>query len=262
MNSKPLSRVKSCFLCFASVWLVVFSSAGYGESYVGANVDSRVVLAFHANAAAIQQLLPTPWRLNPVGKGPMQGTNFFVVFGDRAIAQDPEGKPKAGGITRFVGFVAPATNPDTGQSGTMVFRIFEANSQEIPGPYSNSVLASISRDYTYSGKNMAFGKAEETWSAQVPGQADIRLAIRYQKALPSRAQREFHVYSAVVPSFYRIYRVDQGIDIVKSVPASVDRLLGYDAHIDVPKFKDVFNGTEELVSVAVLPWYVRRVFLP
>jgi hypothetical protein len=71
-----------------------------------------------------------------------------------------------------------------------------------------------------------------------------------------------NVYSPIEPNFYRIYRVDQGTDVVKSKPANVDRLLGYEAKLDIPEFKDLFDGTGELVSVAIQPWYVRKVFLP
>ena len=262
MDSMKLVLAKRWSLFLMSVWLIAFATNGFGETFVQATVESRVMLAFRANAGAIQQLIPSPWQLNTVAKGPMQGANFFVVLGDRAIDQAPDGKPRAGGISRFTAFAAPAKNPDTGESGVFVFRIFTVNSEEIPGPYKCGALAEISRKYSYAGDNMEFGVGEEKWIVDAKSQADIELTFRYQKSLPFRLDRELNVYSAVEPTFYRIYRVDQGTDIVMSKPKNVDRLLGYDARMNVPEFKSVFDGTEELISVAVLPWYVRKVFLP
>ena len=262
MDNRMLTFVKRWSLFLTSVWLIAFATNSVGETFVQATVESRVMLAFHANAGAIQHLIPSPWQLNTVAKGPMQGTNFFVVLGDRAIDQDPDGKPRAGGVSRFTAFAAPATNPDTGRSGIFVFRIFTVNSEEIPGPYKCNVLSDISRKYFYSGGNMEFGIGEEKWIVDAKSQADIELTFRYQKSLPFRPDRELNIYSAVEPTFYRIYRVDQGTDIVMSKPKNIDRLLGYEARINVPEFKSVLDGTEELISVAVLPWYVRKVFLP
>jgi hypothetical protein len=184
------------------------------------------------------------------------------VFFDRAVNLDAEGKPLAGGVDRYMVFAAPATNPESGKSGAFTLRILTPNGQSVPGPYKVSELASVSRQLTYSAEDTGLGTAEETWLVRAEGRANVRLAIRYQKALPSRAQPEIYVYSAVEPTFYRIYRVDQGTDVVKSRPANVDRLLSYEAKLDVPEFKDLLDGTEELVSVAIQPWYVRRVFLP
>ncbi len=262
MDIRNHTFVRHSSLFLAAVWLVISSTHGLGETFVQATVESRVMLAFHANAAIVQQFVPPPWKLQPVPKGPMQGANLFVIFGDRAIDQDPDGNPKDGGMARFTAFAVPAANPENGKSGAIVLRIFTANSQDIPGAYKTNLLASVSRQFSYSGQDMAFGVAEDKWLVQAQGRADIRLEIRYRKSLPSRADREFDVYSSVEPDFFRIYRVDQGTDIVMSKPANIDRLLDYDLRVNVPEFKDVFDGTEELISVAILPWYVRKVFLP
>ena len=262
MDSKNLPLVKRWSLFLMSSWLVVFAANSFSETFVQGTVESRVILAFHANTAVVQQFLPSPWKLKPVAKGPLQGANLFVVFGDRAFDQDATGKPRAGGISRFTAFAVPATNSDNGKSGAMVLRIFVANSRAIPGAYKTNVLASVSREFSYSGEDMEFGVVEDKWLIEARDHADIRFAIRYNKSLPSRSDREFDVYSSVEPNFYRIYRVDQGTDVVMSKPKNIDRLLDYDARINVPEFKGIFDGSEELISVAVLPWYVRKVFLP
>ncbi len=262
METWKLTVVMRCSLLLAAAWLSVSATHSFGETFVQATVETRVVLAYRVDAKAIQQTLPSPWKLNPIAKGPLQGANLFVIFGDRELDQNPDGTPKTGGIARFTAFAAPATNPDTGKSGAFVLRIFTANSEDIPGAYKTNVLASVSRRFSYSGTDMAFGVAEDEWQVRAQDQADIHLAMSYKKSLPSRADREFDVYSSVEPDFYRIYRVDQGTNIVMSEPMNINDLLAYDARINVAEYDTIFDGNEELVAVAVLPWYVRKVFLP
>jgi len=48
----------------------------------------------------------------------------------------------------------------------------------------------------------------------------------------------------------------------KSVPAGVDRVQGYEFRTTVSELAKLFDGSEQLVSISVLPWYVRQVFLP
>src|SRR5439155_196592 len=83
-----------------------------------------------------------------------------------------------------------------------------------------------------------------------------------QRAVPSRAKSDSKVYSAVEPTFFRLYRVDQGMDVVKSVPAGIDRVQSYRFRSTVPELTRLFDGTEQLVAVSVIPWYAREVRLP
>ena len=52
------------------------------------------------------------------------------------------------------------------------------------------------------------------------------------------------------PGFFRIYRVDTATDIVKSVPAGIDRVKNYQFRVAVPELNKLFDGTEQLVAVA------------
>jgi hypothetical protein len=51
-------------------------------------------------------------------------------------------------------------------------------------------------------------------------------------------------------------------DIVKSIPAGIDRVQEYQLRVTVPEFGKLFDGTEQLVGIAVSPVYLREVFLP
>ena len=109
---------------------------------------------------------------------------------------------------------------------------------------------------------MEIGVGEDFWEVRDARGVVIELRIQYQQALLSRAKSEQKMYSGVEPSFFRIYRLDQATDIVKSIPAGIDRVQNYQFRVSVPELKKLFDGTEKLVAVTVIPLYVRQIFLP
>jgi hypothetical protein len=109
---------------------------------------------------------------------------------------------------------------------------------------------------------MEIGVGEDFWEVRDARGVVIELRIHYQQALPSRAKSEQKNYSAVEPSFFRIYRMDTATDIVKSIPAGIDRVQNYQFRVAVPELSKLFDGTEQLVGIAAIPLYVRQIFLP
>lgn len=90
----------------------------------------------------------------------------------------------------------------------------------------------------------------------------LQFRIEYQRAVPWRAKLEIKPRSAVEPTFFRIYRIDQGSDLIKSIPAGIDRVQSYQLHVTVSELRKLFDGTEKVVGIVVIPWYVRQLFLP
>jgi len=56
--------------------------------------------------------------------------------------------------------------------------------------------------------------------------------------------------------------VETATDIVKSIPAGIDRVQNYKLRVAVPELSKLINGTEQLVGVAIYPLYLRQVFPP
>ena len=50
--------------------------------------------------------------------------------------------------------------------------------------------------------------------------------------------------------------------LLPPVPASVDRVKKLSLRVTIPDLKKAFDGSEQIVSVTALPWYVREVSLP
>jgi hypothetical protein len=232
------------------------------ETLVQQNVDARVIVAFRVGQTALQGWLPAPWKVDPVAAGPSKDANLIVTFVDQLINQDAEGKLVAGGTTRIVAVGAPAKHEHTGETAPFLLRAFDANPQGVPGPYKGAVEATIRREASVKGANLEQGTGSELWEMRDSGGGVIELRLEYQRGVPSRAKVEGRPHSSVDPGFFRIYRIDQGTDVVRSVPAGTDRVRSYHFRITVPEFRTLFDGTERLVSIAVQPWYVRQAFLP
>jgi hypothetical protein len=232
------------------------------ETLVQSTTDTRVALAMHVGQAEIQKLVPAPWQVVSTPGGPFKGSNFFIVFIDTFFVQDAQGKPDKDGVTRKVVFAVPVKHAQTGEMASIITGGFTANTQEVPGPYKNFVQATIRREQSYKGVNVEPAAGEDFWEVRDARGVVMELRIHYQQALSSRAKLEQKNYSGALPSFFRIYRVDQAMDIVKSIPAGINRVQNYQLHMAVPELKKLFDGTEQLVAVAVIPLYVRQIFLP
>ncbi len=73
---------------------------------------------------------------------------------------------------------------------------------------------------------------------------------------------EFKVRSSDDPDFLRIYHDDYSSDLVKSIPAGIDRVQNYKFRTTIPELHKMFDGSEQLIAIMVNPCRVRKVFLP
>ncbi len=243
-----------------SVGSVSLTVPAQAETLVGSNVDNRITVALRVGQAAAQGWVPAPWQVQPVPAGPFKKANLFVFFIDRLLNQDAEGKPASRGAFRFAVLVVPAKHPQTGESAPFVIRIYGPH--EGHGPYKNSVQAMVRREATLQGANLEPGAGSEVWEVRDSAGGILEFRMAYQRAVPSRAKQEGKPHSAVDPTFFRIYRYDQVVDVVQSIPAGIDRVRDYQFRVTVSELGKLFDGTEQLVGIAMIPWYVRQTFLP
>jgi hypothetical protein len=232
------------------------------ETLVQSNVETRLMVALRVGQAELQKLVPPPWQVTPIPGGPLKEANFFVSFIDSFLVQDAQGKPDMGGTNRLVPLAVPAKHTQTGEMATVVVGGFMANISDVPGPYKNYAGATIRREQTYKMVDRENGVGEDFWAVRDNRGGIIELRVQYQRGLPLRGKSEQKIYSAVEPGFFRIYRNDTATDIVKSVPAGIDRVKNYQFRMAVPELSKLFDGAEQLVGVAVMPLFLRQVFLP
>jgi hypothetical protein len=144
-----------------------------------------------------------------------------------------------------------------------VARVYHSDPNAAPGPYKNSIpAATVRAEQTLKGAGLEPATGSEVWEVRDAAGGTIELRLQYQRGVPSRIKAENKPGSAVEPNFFRIYRVDQGVDVVRSVPGGIDRVQQYSLRVTMAELRKMFDGTEQLVSVSVVPWYLRQVSLP
>jgi hypothetical protein len=243
--------------------LALVPTVAPAETPVESNVDSRLTLAFQVREAELQTWLPAPWHVSPVPAGPSKGANFLVVFIQRLLSQTPDGKTSpSGGTDRGIALVVPAKHAQTGETSILVTRVYTTDHAGVPGPYKNSVKVSLRRELVLKGENLEPGAGSDAWEMKDASGGTMVVRLAYHRSLPTRGKAEQKIRSSVEPNFYRIYRVDQGAEVVKSVPAGIDRLQSYEFRSTVAELAKLLDSSAQLVSITAIPWYVRQVSLP
>jgi hypothetical protein len=238
------------------------ASPASAETLVQAALDSRVVVHFRVNPTELERWLPAPWRSNPVATGPSKDANLVVGFIERVLDQNAEGKPADVPAYRVVSVSVPAKHPQTGDSGPLVMRIFNSNPTAGPGFYKTAVPATIRREQTLKGVGVEPGVATDWWEMRDGKGGTIELRVEYTRGAPTRGKVEAKPRSGFDPSIWRIYRIDQAQDVIKSVPAGIDRVQSHQIKVAVPELSKLFDGSEKLISLTSVPMYARQTFLP
>jgi len=244
-------------ICLAIVALPTLAQA---EKLVESSLFFRINLAFSVDQQAVQKWLPAPWKAVSVPKGPFKGANLSVLLDDRFIVQDGEGKPYLGGTYCIAVLIAFGKNEKTGEFAPFVTRIYWPHDD--PSCYKNAVKATISREAALKVSTLDSGAGSEVWKVQDKAGGMLEFRMDYQGAVPKRTKRELEVRSSVEPNFIRIYRDDYAEDVVKSIPAGISRVKNYQFRVTMSELQKMFNGSEQLVGISVIPCCVRQGFLP
>jgi hypothetical protein len=223
------------------------------------------MLGFRAKPEVIQAWLPSPWQLDPVEKGPLQGANFFVALVDRIRDDDPQGHPRAHGADQIINFVAPAKHPQTGQTVSVILSGWASNAARNPGFFQVYRPASIRVEQIIKSEDGDAEEVTDIWEVRdAAGQGRMALQLQSRRLLSTRtrARGAMRAISAKDPAVAQRHQFDAVADVVKSLPEGVDRVQHYAFRLDQPEFSPLFDGSERLIGISVTPWYVRQVFTP
>jgi hypothetical protein len=243
---------------FFGFLLVATGPALAAEKYVGGNVDVRTTLAFKAPDAGVRKFLPAGWDLDVANSGPAKDVNLRLTFIDRLTAQDAEGK--ALDPARVITLGVPAKRTSSETRGTMLFRIYSSTAAGVPGPYGVSVQANTNMERRVRIDPAGTATVEESWELQSQDGDSIQLQIQYVRGTTTTGKAENLMYSAAKPDFYRIYRSEQAVDVVREL--GTDRVQKIIFKTSGPKLAPLFDGSELLIGVTSVPWYTRQTYLP
>ena len=259
------SKMTITILGFIGIFLIVSlillpAKQAKAETLIESTLFFRIYVAFNVDQKAAQAWLPAPWKAVSVPKGPFKGANLYVLFNDKFIGQDGEGKPDMGGMYCYSALIAFGKNQKTGEFSAFVTRIYWP--YDDPHGYKNAVKATVSREATIKGATSESGAGSEVWKVQDSAGGIMEFRMDYQRAVPKRLKKEFKVRSSVEPDFLRIYRDDYAVDLVKSIPAGINRVKNYQFRTTISELGKMFDGSEKLIGISVNPCRVRQVFLP
>ena len=221
--------------------------------------DTKVHVRLRANPAALQRRLPQPWLVTPAAEGPHAGANLVVIFSEVLLRQDAGGGQAPDAVDLSVAFLIPAAHVQTQEPASFIFRILTANPAGVPGRYRNSVRATAKRLRRLAGDGLSTTVTDEMALRSVDG-GHVELRLQYQPGVPVRMQWPTTLRSAADPSLVRTYRSDALVDVVWSEPAGIARARDVQFRVTDPSLRDLFDGTERLISIAAIPWFIREEF--
>ena len=221
--------------------------------------DTKVHVRLRANPAALQRRLPQPWTIAPAAEGPHAGANLAVIFSEVLLRQDAGGGQAPDAVDLSVAFLIPAAHVQTQEPASFIFRILTANPAGVPGRYRNSVRATAKRLRRLAGDGLSTTVTDEMALRSVDG-GHVELRLQYQPGVPVRMQWPTTLRSAADPSLVRTYRSDALVDVVWSEPAGIARARDVQFRVTDPSLRDLFDGTERLISIAAIPWFIREEF--
>jgi hypothetical protein len=258
-KSKADMTIFGCISIFFIASLVLLPAKhSKAETLVVDGLFYRLFVAFQVDQKAAQAWLPDPWKIVSLSQGPLQGSNIMLCLDDRFVIQDGEGKLEQWPVRAVL--VSPGMHTETGEFAFFVTRIYWP--YDDPHDYKNAVKAAVHREAQIKNTTSESGSGSEIWKIQDNAGGILEFHMNYQRGVSTRVKTEFKVRSSVDPSFVRIYHDDYSSDLVKSIPAGIDRVQNYKFRVTIPELRKMFDGSEQLIAIMVNPCRVRKVFLP
>ena len=258
-KSKMKIVIWGCISAFFIASLILLpAKPSKAETLVVDGMFYRLFVAFKVDQKAAQAWLPAPWKVVSLSKGPLQGSNSMLFLDDRFVMQDGEGKLEQWPVRAVL--ISPGVHTKTGEFAFFVTRIYWP--YDDPHDYKNAVKATVHREATIKNAASESGAGSEMWKVQDNDGGILEFQMNYQRGVTKRVKSEFKVRSSVDPEFIRIYHDDYSSDLVKSIPAGIDRVQNYKFRTTIPELRKMFDGSEQLIAIMVNPCRVRKVFLP
>jgi hypothetical protein len=252
-----MEAVMRLFLLAALLALAQPAFSGEKERLVASSLEQRTILIFKASEAAVQKTLPDGWQIAAPAAGPAKGYNLAVVFIDPILVLDAEGKPSPS--ARGAVLAVPAKKEGMDKSVSM---IVGGLSPMAPGPYGVYIKANAELERKAHTNAAGIAKVEENWVFAGDAGDSLELRIQYARGVPARGNLETKNYSAATPDFYRIYRLEQAVDVVRGTAAGTDTVEKLVFKASGERLAPMFDGSEQLIMVISIPWYSRQIFLP
>ncbi len=223
-----------------------FAAQANAETFVEHSAEVRMQLDFVVPDAALRKFLPAGFEPNVATQGAAKDCNVRMIFIDRVDITKADGSPADKGTNQLVYLAVPIKQTATNTLGQMLIHGLTADPKDAPGPFGVYQLATTHR--------MEFAAAS--------GER-MEVHLKYERAAARKTSNEVKFFSAPNPSFLQIFKIDQGLDIMRNATVPVrDRVKEFSYKAGGGKIAPLFDGTDRVVSIDALHWYNRGVYLP
>ena len=233
------------------------------ETFVEQNAEFRMQLDFVVPDAALRKFLPSGWEPNIATAGPAKDCNLRVIFIDRVDITGADGAPI--GSSRLVYLAIPVKQSGGGNTvGQMIIAGLTTDPKDAPGPFGNYELATSHR----MERSVAGGAGKDTlmaerWEFAAASGERLEVHLKYERGPARKGGAEVKFFSPTNPSSYQIFKVEQGIDIMRNATVPIrDRVKEFSYKAAGGRLGPLFDGSERVVSIDSFHWYNRGVYLP
>ena len=224
--------------------------------------EQRTYVFLQVAQQAAQAFIPQGWTLNPAAMGPTKNANLVLVWIDRKLGLTPDGKPLQSGTNRLLVLLAPVKSPK-GDAVNMVVGGYSMDPQGAPGAYKVYGAGPVTVDRMERSNGKPDSTVEETWAAKGPDGSAVNLHLAFTRGVPAASSFDLRIFSAADPAFYRMYRGDQVVDLLRSVNTGVNRVSTFELKVTGSgKLATAVNGSEKVIAINTMPFYHRNTFLP
>jgi len=252
-------------LAVAAVLVAGGSAVEYAnaETLLENSAEVRMQLDLAVTPAALKSLLPEGWEPFVATSGPAKDCNIRMIFVDRVDITGPDGAPV--GTNQMVYFASPIKKSGSSEmAGQMIVDAVTADPKQAPGPFSVYQAATSYR--VERSTHAAAGQPienEENWEFAAADGEHMELHLTYERGVARKAGAEVKFFSAAHPDFFQIWKIEQGLDIMRNATVQVkDKVKQFQLKASGGKIGKLFDGNERVVSVDSFHWYNRGVYQP
>jgi hypothetical protein len=236
------------------------TTAACADTFVEQSAEFRMQLDFVVPDAALRKFLPAGWEPNIATQGPAKDCNLRMIFIDRVDITGADGAPI--GSNRLVYLAIPVKQTGGSNVGQMIIAGLTADPKDAPGPFGNYELATTVR----MDRNVTAGKdvlMEENWEFAAANGERMEVHLKYERGPARKGGSEVKFFSPTNPSSYQIFKVEQGLDIMRNATVPVrDRVKEFSYKASGGRLGPLFDGTERVVSIDSFHWYNRGIYQP
>jgi hypothetical protein len=265
---KPQAALGAIWALLAGCAIVGLTAGLIGQATAQTMVEHssevRMQLDFVVPAPALAKFLPAGFEPNIATSGAAKDCNVRMIFIDRVDITKPDGSPATPGSNQLVYLAVPVKRAGSSEAAQMLIYGLTADAKDAPGPHG--VYAHANTHRMSRSTSVAAGQptlTEEHWEFAAASGERMEVRLKYERAAARKTSNEVKFFSSVNPSFYQIFKIDQGLDIMRNATVPVrDRVTEFSYKAGGGKIAPLFDGTEKVVSIDALHWYTRGVYLP